>query len=506
MILFRIFDFDAINPVFVNSILDFCIDNSWLIVLTINYLLVISLSIFIILKNKNPVKTLSFLFALAVLPFLGLLVYYFFGQDYRKSKIFEKKYLLDNDRIRSWRKQFKLDQDEKEDFEQDFGQGIYKIYTLLKHNEKAVLTFDNDVEVLVNGEKKFERLREDLAKAENHIHMEYFVLFDDKLGTELIDILCRKAEEGVKVRLVYDDVGSDMTSTSKKKMTDAGVQHFAFMPVMFSNSTSKLNYRNHRKIVVIDGRIGYIGGINLDQKYDNSYDNKRYWRDTHMRLRGGAVGALQSSFLLSWNFVSDEETEIEQELFPKNKPETQNPVAVQMAASGPDTDWANIMEALFCAITAARERVYITSPYYMPNDAIFTALKTAARSGVDVRIILPYESDSWAAQYASDSYIEESLESGIRIFRYCKGFIHAKTMLVDDKLATIGTANLDYRSFALNFEMTAMIYDEAINDQMASIFQNDLLECEEVELARWKERGIRRKLKESFNRLWAPLL
>lgn len=489
-----------------NSILAFSYDHILGIALGINYLLVISLSILIILKNKNPSKTFSFLFALAVLPFLGLVVYYFFGQDYRKSKIFEKKYILDNNRIKKWREQLKLDQDEKDDFAADFGESIYKIYTLLKHNEKAVLTFDNDVEILINGEKKFERLREDLANAENHIHMEYFVLFDDELGTELIDILSKKATEGVMVRLIYDDVGSDISSKAKKKMTDAGVHHFPFMPVRFSNSTSKLNYRDHRKIVVIDGKVGYVGGINLDQKYDNSYDNERYWRDTHLRLQGGSVGSLQSSFLLSWNFVTENEMKIEQDLFPIHKSESQEPVAVQMAASGPDTDWANIMEALFCAMTAARDRIYITSPYYMPNDAIFTAMKTAARSGVDVRVIMPYESDSWAAQYASDSYIEESLESGIRIYRYCKGFVHAKTMLFDDRLSTVGTANLDYRSFALNFEITALIYNKTINEQMAGIFENDLKNCEEVELERWRERGVRRKLKESFCRLWAPLL
>jgi len=490
----------------VNATLSFFNNNIWAVALIINYLLVISLSVFIILKNKNPVKTLSFLFALAVLPFLGLVVYYFFGQDYRKSKIFEKKYILDNDRIREWREKFKLDPEEKEDFRADFGEGIYKIYTLLKNNEKAVLTFDNHVDLLINGEEKFKMLREDLANAKHHIHMEYFVLFDDELGTELIDILSKKAEEGIKVRLIYDDVGSDMASKVKKKMTDAGVEHFPFMPVRFSNSTSKLNYRDHRKIVVIDGKYGYVGGINLDQKYDNSYDNERYWRDTHIRVMGGAVGSLQSSFLLNWNFASNDETEIEQELFPENKSETQEPVAIQMAASGPDSDWANIMEALFCATTAARERIYLTSPYYMPNEAIFTALKTAARSGVDVRVILPYESDSWAAQYASDSYIEESLESGVRIYRYVKGFVHAKTMLVDERLTTIGTANLDYRSFALNFEITAMIYNHAFNKKMADVFEKDLEDCTEVQLERWKERGIGRKLKESFCRLWAPLL
>ena len=481
-------------------------DNVWLIILGVNYILVLGLCVFILLKNKNPVKTLSFLFALAVLPVLGLIVYYFFGQDYRKSKIFEKKYLLDNDRIRAWRKDFKLDQQEREDFEEAFGDGIFKIYKLLKNNEKAVLTFDNDVEILINGEKKFEKLRKDLRAAKKHIHIEYFVLFDDKLGAELIDILCEKAGEGVSVRLIYDDVGSDISRKYKRKMNDAGVEHYPFMPVLFSNSTSKLNYRDHRKIVVIDGCIGYVGGINLDQKYDNSYENDRYWRDTHLKLKGGAVGALQSSFLLSWNFASKNELQIKEHLFPKTKPESQEPVAIQIAASGPDTDWANIMEAIFCAMSSANNRIYLTTPYFMPNDAILTALTTAARSGVDVRVILPYESDSWAAQYASDSYIEQCLESGIKLYRYCKGFIHAKTMIVDTMFSSVGTANLDYRSFALNFEINALIYNERINQEMADIFITDLDDCEEVELERWKDRGIRRKLKESFSRLWAPLL
>ena len=489
-----------------DAILNFHKENFWFILLTINYVFVIALSIFIILKNKNPVKTLSFLFALAALPFLGLIVYYFFGQDYRKSKIFKKKYIFDSEKIRKWRKDFSLDPEEKEDFEEEFGDSIYKIYKLLKNNERALLTFDNTVDILVNGEVKFKRLREDLSKAKNHIHLEYFVLFDDELGNDLIDILCAKAEEGLQVRLIYDDVGSSISSRTKKKMTQSGVQHFPFMPVPFSNSTSKLNFRDHRKIVVIDGTIGYVGGINLDKKYDNSFENDRYWRDTHLRLQGGAVGSLQSAFLLSWNFVANNEMEIGEQLFPKIKPESPEPVAVQIASSGPDTDWANIMEAIFCAINSARERIYLTTPYFMPNDAVLIALTTAARSGVDVKVIIPYESDSWAAQYASDSYLEQCLESGIKIFRYRKGFVHAKTMVVDDVLSTIGTANLDYRSLALNFEVNALLYSKGINKQMSDIFKGDLNDCEEVELERWKQRGIRRKLKESFSRLWAPLL
>lgn len=468
--------------------------------------MVIVFSVLIVLKNKNPVKTLSYIFVLATLPFIGLLVYYFFGQDYRKDKIFEKKYVDDNDRLEKWRKSFSLNRSEREDLKEFLGEGIYKIYRLMRNNERAVLTFDNEVDILINGEEKFKYLREDLENAKHHIHLEYFVLFDKGLGSEIIEILCKKAREGVSVRLIYDDVGSSISKTYKRKLSASGVNHFAFMPVLFSNSTSKLNYRDHRKIVVIDGDIGYVGGINLDQKYDNTFDNERYWRDTHLRIKGGAVGALQSSFVLSWNFAANDTMEIEKILLPKQKTATQKPVAVQIAASGPDSDWANIMEAMFCAINSARDSILITTPYFIPNSAILTALTTAARSGVEVKIILPYESDSWAAQYATDSYIDQCLNSGIMINRYRKGFIHAKTLVIDDMFSSIGSANLDYRSFSMNFEINALIYNGDINQKMRKQFNLDLEDCEEVTLERWKNRNLNRRLKESFSRLWAPLL
>ncbi|GGW32313.1 cardiolipin synthase [Arenibacter certesii] len=480
--------------------------NIWKILLGINYLLVILFSVFIVLKNRNPVKTFSYIFVLAVLPFVGLLVYYFFGQDYRKDKIFDKKYILDDDRLRKWKNKISLNEEEREDLEDLFGKGIFKVYRLLRNNERAVLTFDNEVRILINGEEKFKQLRKDLSNAKHHIHLEYFVLFDNNLGSEIIDILCKKAQEGVIVRLIYDDVGSSISSQNKRKLTKSGVQHFAFLPVLFSNSTSKLNYRDHRKIVVVDGEIGYVGGINLDQKYDNSFDNPLYWRDTHLRIMGGAVGALQSSFMLSWNFVSKEDQEIEEILLPKQKASVNEPVAIQIAASGPDSDWANIMEAIFCMINSAQDRVLITTPYFMPNAPILTALTTAARSGVEVKIIIPYQSDSWPAQYATDSYIEECLLSGIKIYRYSKGFVHAKTLVIDDMFSSIGTANMDYRSFSMNFEINAMLYNKDVNQQMVDQFNVDLEDCEEVTLDRWENRGIKRKLKESFSRLLAPLL
>ncbi len=481
-------------------------ENLWQVLLGINYILVIIFSILIVLRNSSPVKTLVYLFALATLPFLGLLVYYFIGQDHRKDKIFEKKYFLDDGKLKKWRAEFKLNREEREDFAEAFGEGMYKIYKLLKNNERAVLTFDNDVQILVNGEEKFKKLKQDLRKAKDHIHLEYFVIIDDEVGSQIIEILCQKALEGVKVRMVYDDVGSDMSSKTKKKLDKSKVEHFPFMPVIFTRFTSKFNYRDHRKIVVIDGVIGYVGGINLDRKYDNTYDNDRYWRDTHVRIEGSAVGALQSSFLLCWEFVSTKEVELLDAFFPKHKPAPQKPVAIQIAESGPDTDWENIMEAIFTGINSANDYIYITTPYLIPNGSILTALTTAARSGVDVRILIPYKSDSWPAQFASDSYIEGLLESRIKVYRYTRGFVHSKTLVIDDIFCSVGTANLDYRSFSINFEITALMFNESVTKKMKSIFLKDLNDSEEVILERWKERGVARKLQESFNRLWAPLL
>lgn len=481
-------------------------ENLWPVLLAINYVLVVVFSVLIVLKNKNPVKTLSFLFVLAILPFLGILIYYFFGQDYRKYKIFEKKYIFDNNTLKKWRTSFSLDQEERADFKEEFGEGIFKIYSLLRHNVKAILTFDNEVDILINGEQKFERLKQDLTNAERHIHMEYFVFLDDEQGIEIIEILCEKARNGVGVKLIYDDVGSSISSRSKQQLTTSGVEHYPFLPVLFSNSTSKINYRNHRKIVVIDGQIGYLGGINIDKKYNNTFHNERYWRDTHMRIRGAAVGSLQSSFFLSWNFVAKTDNTLDESYFPKGKPMINDPIAVQVIASGPDTDWENIMEAMFTAINTATKCICITTPYLIPNSQILTALTTASRSGVDVKIIIPKKSDSWAAQYATDSYIEQLARSGIRIFRYGKGFVHAKTMVIDDVFSSIGTANLDYRSFSLNFEINALIYNKGINLQMRDLFKTDLKECEEVDYDRWMQRGLARRLQESFSRLMAPLL
>lgn len=489
--------------------LDWIVHNWFLSLLIINYIVAISAAFFLIRSNQNPRKTVSSLLFLVALPFLGLGIYYFFGLEYRKSKIFKRKDLNANELIHDWNKRLHISDDDLDKYEETFLVDRLKMVKLLRHNQAAPLTLRNNLEVLINARAKFDRLFEDIKNAKCHLHLEYFIICDDRIGTELIDLLIETAHRGVEVKIIYDSVGSDLSNATLKRMTDAGIDHEAFMPVLFSKFTRKANYRNHRKIFIIDGAIGYLGGINISDDYVNepvNYNNT-YWRDTHLRIEGHAVKSLQAQWMLNWFFVIDQEEEKE-EILKKYFPEIDIPEnkAVQIAASGPDTDWANIMEALFIAINTAEESVYITTPYFIPNEAILTSLKSAARSGVEIHIMVPRKGDSWAARYASRSYFEELLESGIYVHWYCKGMLHAKTMVVDGLFATIGTSNMDYRSFDINFEINALIYDDEISQELNHQFQEDLKHCEDVQLDVWTNRDKNNKFKESFCRLWAPLL
>ncbi|WP_438961901.1 cardiolipin synthase [Nonlabens sp.] len=488
--------------------LDWILNNWFLSLLIANYIVAISAAFFLIRSNQNPRKTVSSLLFLVALPFLGLGIYYFFGLDYRKSKIFKRKDLNANELIHNWNKRLHISDDDLDKYEETFLIDRLKMVKLLRHNQAAPLTLSNNLQVLINGRAKFNQLFKDIKKAKHHIHLEYFIICDDHIGNEVIDALIKASHRGVEVKMIYDSVGSDISRAARNKMTAAGIEHAAFMPVLFSKFTRKANYRNHRKIFIIDGSIGYIGGVNISDDYVNepiNY-NGNYWRDTHLRIEGHAVKSLQAQWLLNWFFIKEQEDQyhIHKDYFPEiTLPENK---AVQIAASGPDTDWANIMEALFIAINTAEETVYITTPYFIPNEAILTSLKSAARSGVEIHIMVPKKGDSWAARYASRSYFEDLLESGIHVHWYHRGMLHAKTMVVDGLFATIGTSNMDYRSFDINFEINALIYDHEIAEQLNNQFLIDLEYCEEVHLDLWIKRDKMNKFKESFCRLWAPLL
>ena len=484
--------------------LDFIKENIWYILVSINYILAISAVATILFKNINPTKTLSYIIALVFFPFLGLLVYYFFGQEYRKNKIFNRKNILNQNIIKNLNEDLEQTPRELQELEDDLLDDKIRLVKLLQKSDKAPLTRCNDVEIIRNGENKFKKLFKDLEKAKHHIHLEYYIVKDDKIGTQFLDLICEKAKNGVEVRLSIDDVGSSISNKMKRKLTDSGVKYFSFMPVLFPKFTGRMNYRNHRKIAIIDGEIGYVGGINVSDEYVNTPNREKYWRDTHLRIEGEAVVTLQVQFLTNWEFVSDEKLKISKSYFP-NKTCTDK-VAVQIAASGPDTDWANIMEAIFSAITSADNYVYLTTPYFIPNDQVITALQVASRSGIDVRILIPDKSDSLIAKYATNSYLERLFEADIKVYRYKKGFIHAKTMVVDDVFSTIGTSNMDYRSFNINFEINALVYNRIVSKELKSHFIEDLENAVLMNPKAWLNRSKKEKLKEAFCKLWAPLL
>lgn len=484
--------------------LAFISNNFWTILIAINYLLVILTAFIVLTKNINPTKTISYIIVLVFFPFFGLIVYYLFGQEYRKNKIFNRKNILNQKIIADVRRRLEPDKQEIMDLKEDLLDDKIKLVKLLHSSENAPLTVNNDVKIIKNGENKFKLLLADLKQAKKHIHMEYYILRDDKIGLEVIDILCAKAKEGVKVRLSIDDVGSSISSKNKKRMVESGVEWHPFMPVLFPGFTGKMNYRNHRKIVIIDGQIGYIGGINVSDTYVNYEGGETFWRDTHLRIIGQSVKSLEIHFLMTWEFVSNKAIELEDSFFPKE--DCQEYVAMQIAASGPDTDWANIMEVIFTAIVTSEKYVYLTTPYFIPNEQIITALQVASKSGVDVRLLIPKDSDSWTAKHATNSYIECLLEADVKIYRYCKGFIHAKTIVIDDVFSTVGTTNMDYRSFNINFEINAIIYNKEKSLELKSHFFEDLKESEAIDKERWLNRPKIEKLKESYCRLWAPLL
>lgn len=482
--------------------MEFVKNHIWQILIVLNYTIALSAVATILLKKVNPTKALSYIIGLLALPFLGIIVYYLFGQEYRKSKIFSRKNVLNQTVVKKIQQELELDTKEI-DVVDDLLDEKAKLIPLLYNNEKSKLTINNEVTLIKNGDDKFELLFEDLASAKHHIHLEYFIIKDDKIGTELLNILCKKSEEGVKIRIAIDDVGSSISSKMKRKIKDSGIEMYPFMPVLFSKFTGQMNYRDHRKIIVIDGKIGYIGGVNISDSYVNA-NNDRYWRDTHLRVVGEAVKPLQILFFTTWDFVSEGQSEISKAYFPEH--DCKANVPIQIAASGPDTDWSNIMEAIFIGITNAEDHVYITTPYFIPNPEIVTALQVIARSNKEVKIIVPKESDSWIAEYATNSYLELLLEAGVEVYRYTKGFIHAKTMVVDGVFSTVGTTNMDYRSFNINFEINALVYNKDISRQLTEFFNDDLKDCEKLELESWQKRSKRTKLIEAVARLMAPLL
>lgn len=464
----------------------------------------IPVAIMIILEKRSPFKTAAWVLALILLPIFGVVFYLFFGQEYRKQKLFSRKGLKSLNRYRqlSFRQ---LRQVEKSlNKLRPHVRDKESIIRLLLKNSNALLTTGNRLRILNNAEETYAAIFAAVEEAKHHVHLEYYIIEDDEVGLRLKDLLIRKKEEGTEVRIIIDDVGS--WGLGKKYMDDLrdhGIEIYSFMEVRFPRLTSRVNYRNHRKIVVVDGRIGFTGGINFAERYLKGAKGIGPWRDTHLQIEGDAVGCLQLVFAADWFFVIHENL-TGKKYFPplSHTPDT----PVQISASGPDSDWESIGQAFFAAIAGAKSKIYVVSPYLMPPVEIIFALKTAALSRVDVRILIPEKSDSTIPKWSSFSYIEELLEAGVRIFFYQAGFIHSKFLVVDGIFSTVGTTNLDFRSLETNFEVNAFVYDEVFTASLEKQFKLDLQNSREIHLEEWTQRSWYFRLRESLAHLVSPLL
>lgn len=475
------------------------------IVLSILYALTIIATITIVLlENRSPLKTISWILVLIFLPIFGFVVYLVFGQSFRKRKMFNMKGLGDLKWLQVMSQDQKLRLDKNRFLKDERLHEKKNIMTLLLNNSKALLSGYNKVKILNDGKETFTEIFKALRKAKDHIHLEYYIIEDGELATELLEILVDKARNGVEVRVIYDDVGSwQLSKNYVETLKEAGVKVQAFLPVRFPILTSRVNYRNHRKIIVIDGTTAFVGGLNFADRYLHGIPEIGIWRDTHLKVKGEAASSLQIVFLIDWYFVR-QEVLLNEKYLPNKK--AKEKCLLQITASGADSDWASIMQAYFSAISSAKRNVYISSPYFMPNSSILMALKTSAMSGVDVRILIPSKSDSFMTYWGTLSYIEELLEAGVRIYFYKAGFNHSKIMTVDGILATVGTANMDVRSFEQNFEVNALVYDEKVTLELRERFLEDLQQSEEVILEQWVKRSKSQKMKESVARLFTPLL
>ena len=472
--------------------------DSWLaILLTVAYALMIIASVIVVLReNRNPIRALSWVIALVFLPIVGLVFYLFFGRSLRGmhmiSRHNKRKILREHSPRRINLNSLDLSAE-------------HRNLVKLAHNLcRAPFTVNNEIDIFTDGISKFESLKRDLENARESILLQYYIFLDDKIGTEISDILIRKAKAGIKVKVIYDHIGSFSAKKSFfTNMERAGVQTHPFFRVNFPHFANRINWRNHRKIVVIDGSIGYIGGMNIADRYVNGLPNGEVWRDTHFRVTGDIVESLVYYFAIDWNFLKKEP--YVPEVTPKLNVNS-NSVGVQLVTGGPTERWNNLTLCFLRAISSARRTIYIQTPYFLPTDGLLSALQAAALAKVDVRIMMPRNTDSRLLHYASFSYISECLKSGIKVYLYEPGMLHAKAMIIDDMFVTAGSTNFDFRSFENNFECNLLIYDENINRKMRDIFFEDVAQSTKLTLDRWKRRPLYHRFLESLLRLVSPIL
>jgi len=457
----------------------------------------------VFVERKKPSTALLWVAVLLFLPIFGFLLYLVFGQTIYKERIFRLK--EEDDRIA---KEAIAEQEEKlENIHipaEDKGGDYLNMIAMLLKNDPAVLSNDNEVEIFTNGNAKFDALLDAIDHAEDYIHLEYYIIRNDTLSRQIVTALARKAREGVTVRVLGDAVGCHgLPKDFFRELTEAGGEVAWFFRSKYLHINMRVNYRNHRKIAVIDGKTGFIGGFNIGDEYLGRGPLGN-WRDTHLKITGTAVHSLQVRFFMDWNYAAGADLGFEERYFPVF--EEREGMLVQIVSSGPDSRGEAIKKGYLNLIGNARESVWIQTPYFIPDESIMDALKIAAESGVDVRIMFPCKPDHPFVYWAGFSYLWELMESGVRVYTYDNGFIHAKTVVVDGFAASVGSANWDIRSFSLNFEANAFLYKGDVPPALKKIFADDIAFCTEVTLDMYGARNFTVRFKESLSRLFSGLL
>ena len=450
----------------------------------------------IISENRNPVKTIAWCVVLAFMPVIGLLLYILFGMDNRHRRLIKED---DLSRLKGITEII-----QGEDISSDIPAQYKPLAGMLHKMNRAYPLSGNNVEIITDFQTMSDRLIADIGSARQHINMLFFKFEDDEVGRRIADALIKKAEEGVQVRLIYDDAGNLMVPRRfYKKLRKHGLQVRGFIKIFLPILSRDYNSRNHRKVVVIDGKVGYMGGMNIAQRYAEGL-KWGIWRDTQIRIMGPAVSELQTSFLTDWKFTKGDTPDLGL-MYPYNAP--CGNTLMQIVTGGPMDKWNAMMQAYMTAIVSARSYAYLQSPYFIPPEPIMKVLQNAALSGVDVRVMIPYRGDKGVLPpWASRSYIKEALNAGIRMYLYRKGYMHAKTLVIDDSLVTIGSTNLDFRGFEQDFEINAFMYDENLARQQHDLFIEDQKDAELIDPLEWDKRPLLDKAKESAARIFSQVL
>lgn len=460
----------------------------------------------IFLERRDATSTWAWLMVLYFIPFFGFIIYLLLGRQLREKHLFrwEGRDKIGIDQLIEH--QIHSIEDNTLDFRHKETEHYKDMIYLHLRNNDAVLTQDNDVKVFNDGVAKFEALIQDLELAKDHIHFQYYIIRLDNLGKRILEVLIRKAKQGVQVRVLYDDMGSrNIRKRHFNELIEHGGQVEAFFPAILPLINPRLNYRNHRKIVVIDGRIGYLGGFNVGDEYLGLKKKFGYWRDTHLRIEGSALHPIQTRFILDWNQASANQDIVYNDRYFPIIPQ-KGSVSMQIVSSGPDSEWEQIKDGYLKMIFRAKKYIYIQSPYFIPDVSFIDALRIACLSGVDVRIMIPNKPDHIFVYWATYSNVGYLLKAGARIFIYDNGFLHTKQIVVDDEVSTVGTANIDVRSFKLNFEVNAFIYDRDKSHELAELFEQDLLLSTELTPEKYNDRSLMIKIKESIANLISPIL